>query len=40
MINKIQNLPADKAKEVLTHFMTVYFDKGFVVMNKTEIETL
>ena len=40
MIDMIKNLPADEAQKVLKHFMTVYFDKGFGVMNKTEIETL
>ena len=36
----IQQLQDGKAKEVLTDFTNVYFDKGFGVMNKTEIETL
>ncbi len=36
----IQQLQDGKAKEVLTDFTNVYFDKGFGGMNKTEIETL
>ena len=36
----IQQLQDGEAKEVLTDFTNVYFDKGFGVMNKTEIETL
>ena len=40
MKESIQQLPDQKAKEILMDFMNVYFDKGFGVMNKTEIETL
>lgn len=40
MKTSIQQLQDGKAKEVLTDFTNVYFDKGFGVMNKTEIETL
>lgn len=40
MKQAIQQLPDDKAKELLTDVMNVYFDKGFGVMNKTEIEIL
>lgn len=40
MLNIINNLDAEKAKNVLEDFMEVYLDKGFGVMNKTEIETL
>lgn len=40
MINKIKGLNAEKAKMLLDDFMEVYMDKGFGVMNKTEIETL
>lgn len=36
----IQQLQDGKAKDVLSDFTNVYFDKGFGVMNKTEIETL
>ena len=40
MKDKIRVLEPEKAKEVLTEFLDVYLDKGFGVMNKTEIETL
>lgn len=40
MKESIQQLEDDKAKAVLTDIMDVYFDKGFGVMNKTELETL
>ena len=40
MKEKIKNLDQDIAKDLLTDFMNVYLDKGFGVMNKTEIETL
>ena len=40
MINKIKGLNAEEAKRLLDDFMNVYLDKGFGVMNKTEIETL
>ena len=40
MINKIKGLNAEHAKHLLDDFMEVYMDKGFGVMNKTEIETL
>lgn len=40
MNNKIKNLAPEVSKEILDEFMDVYFDKGFGVMNKTEIETL
>lgn len=40
MKEKIRNLDQNTAKELLTDFMNVYLDKGFGVMNKTEIETL
>ena len=40
MKQAIQQLPDNKAKELLTDVMNVYFDKGFGVMNKTEIEIL
>ena len=40
MINKIKGLDSEKAKHLLDDFMEVYMDKGFGVMNKTEIETL
>ena len=40
MINKIKGLDAEHAKRLLDDFMEVYMDKGFGVMNKTEIETL
>lgn len=40
MKDAIGALPPNKAKELLSDFMTIYFDKGFGLMNKTEIETL
>lgn len=40
MISKIKGLDAEHAKHLLDDFMEVYMDKGFGVMNKTEIETL
>lgn len=40
MISKIKGLDAEHAKGLLDDFMEVYMDKGFGVMNKTEIETL
>lgn len=40
MKEAIQQLPDHKAKELLIDVMNVYFDKGFGVMNKTEIEIL
>lgn len=40
MKEKIRNLDQNTAKELLTDFMNVYLDKGFGVMNRTEIETL
>lgn len=40
MREKIKSLPIEEAKKVLTDFLDVYLDKGFGVMNKTEIETL
>lgn len=40
MKDKINGLAPDKAKKVLTEILDVYLDKGFGVMNKTEIETL
>lgn len=40
MINKIKSLDAEKAKSLLDDFMEIYMDKGFDLMNKTEIETL
>lgn len=40
MKNKIKELDAKHAKMLLDDFMNVYLDKGFGVMNKTEIETL
>ena len=40
MINKIKALNAEKAKQLLNDFIEVYMDKGFGVMNKTDIETL
>ena len=36
----INKLEGNKAKEILKEIMGVYFDKGFGIMNKTEIETL
>ncbi len=40
MIDKIKGLDAERAKSLLDDFMEVYMDKGFGLMNKTEIETL
>lgn len=40
MKNKINALQPEVAHKILKEFMEVYFDKGFGVMNKTEIETL
>lgn len=40
MINKIKSLDEKKAKALLEDFMEIYLDKGFGVMNKTEIEIL
>lgn len=40
MIDKIKGLDAVRAKSLLDDFMEVYMDKGFGLMNKTEIETL
>lgn len=40
MKNKIKNLEPQEAKIILTEFLDIYFDKGFGLMNKTEIETL
>ena len=40
MISKIKVLDAEHAKHLLDDFMEVYMEKGFGVMNKTEIETL
>lgn len=40
MIKKIKGLNAKEAKMLLDDFMEVYMDKGFGVMNKSEIETL
>ena len=40
MIDKIKGLDAERAKSLLDDFMEVYLDKGFGLMNKTEIETL
>lgn len=40
MIDKIKGLDAEHAKSLLDDFMEVYMDKGFGLMNKTEIETL
>lgn len=40
MKDKINGLEPAKAKKVLTEILDVYLDKGFGVMNKTEIETL
>ena len=36
----INQLEENTAKEILKEIMGVYFDKGFGIMNKTEIETL
>ena len=40
MMDKIKGLDAVRAKSLLDDFMEVYMDKGFGLMNKTEIETL
>ena len=40
MIEKITHLKPEEAQKLLNDFMGVYLDKGFGVMNKTEIETL
>lgn len=40
VLDKINDLPAEKAQTVLSDFVKVYFNKGFGLMNKTEIETL
>lgn len=40
MMDKIKGLDAERAKSLLDDFMEVYMDKGFGLMNKTEIETL
>ena len=40
MIKKIKNLSDSDAKKMLEGFFSVYFEKGFGVMNKTDIETL
>ncbi|MBR5492971.1 MAG: hypothetical protein IKV77_07575 [Alistipes sp.] len=40
MKDYINRLDDNKAKEILKEIMGVYFDKGFGIMNKTEIETL
>ena len=40
MKDSIKGLSPDKAKNILNDIMDVYFEKGFGVMNKTEIETL
>lgn len=40
MIKKIKNLSDSDAKKMLESFFSVYFEKGFGVMNKTDIETL
>lgn len=40
MKNKIKNLKDSDAKKLLTGFMDIYLEKGFGVMNKTEIEVL
>ena len=40
MKDYINRLDDNKAKEILKDIMGVYFDKGFGIMNKTEIETL
>lgn len=39
-MDKIKGLDAERAKSLLDDFMEVYMDKGFGLMNKTEIETL
>ena len=40
MKESIQNLQDHDAKIILVDLMDIYFDKGFGIMNKTEIETL
>ena len=40
MIDKIKKLNDNDARNILVDIMSVYFDKGFGLMNKTEIETL
>lgn len=40
MKEKINELDPGKAKKILIEILDVYLDKGFGVMNKTEIETL
>lgn len=40
MIDKIKKLNDNEARNILVDIMSVYFDKGFGLMNKTEIETL
>lgn len=40
MKQTIAELPESKAKDILVDIMSVYFDKGFGIMNKTEIEIL
>ena len=40
MKDKINGLDPEKAKKVLAEILNVYLDKGFGVMNKTEIEIL
>lgn len=40
MKDTIENLKSDKAKEILKDILGVYFEKGFGIMNKTEVETL
>lgn len=40
MIEKIKKLDDKNAKSLLVDFMEVYMDKGFGMMNKTDIETL
>ncbi len=40
MKDAINQLEANRAKDILKEIMGVYFDKGFGIMNKTEIETL
>lgn len=40
MKDAINQLEENRAKDILKEIMGVYFDKGFGIMNKTEIETL
>lgn len=40
MKQSIHNLHNQDAKDILVDLMNIYFDKGFGIMNKTEIETL